>query len=59
MCIRDRAYCIEPGVPQKNYDSLTDHDDTWWDRMTLPAGHPLTPREVQRLICLLYTSRCV
>ena len=44
------AYCIEPGVPQKNYDSLTDHDDTWWDRMTLPAGHPLTPREVQRLI---------
>ena len=24
------AYCIEPGVPQKNYDSLTDHDDTWW-----------------------------
>ena len=22
------AYCIEPGVPQKNYDSLTDHDDT-------------------------------
>ena len=33
------AYCIEPGVPQKNYDSLTDHDDTWWDRMTLPAGH--------------------
>lgn len=44
------AYCIEPGVPQKNYDSLNDHDDTWWDRMTLPAGHPLTPREVQRLI---------
>ena len=44
------AYCIEPGAPQKNYDSLTDHDDTWWDHLTLPDGHPLTPREVQRLI---------
>ena len=21
------AYCIEPGAPQKNYDSITDHDD--------------------------------
>lgn len=44
------AYCIEPGAPQKNYDSLTDHNDTWWDHLTLPDGHPLTPREVQRLI---------
>lgn len=44
------AYCIEPGAPQKNYDSITDHDDTWWDHLTLPDGHPLTPREVQRQI---------
>lgn len=44
------AYCIEPGAPQKNYDSITDHDDTWWDHLSLPDGHPLTPREVQRLI---------
>ena len=44
------AYCIEPGAPQKNYDSITDHDDTWWDHLSLPDGHPLTPREVQRQI---------
>lgn len=44
------AYCIEPGTPQKNYDSITDHDDTWWDHLSLPDGHPLTPREVQRQI---------
>ena len=28
------AYCIEPGVPQKNYDSLTDHDDTYPENLT-------------------------
>lgn len=38
------AYCIEPGAPQKNYDSITDHDDTWWDHLTLPDGHPLNPK---------------
>ena len=32
------AYCIEPGVPQKNYDSLTDHDDTYRENL---AARPM------------------
>ena len=51
------AYCIEPGAPQKNYDSITDHDDTWWDHLSLPDGHPLTPREVQRQMSRDYELR--
>ena len=37
------AYCIEPGAPQKNYDSITDHDDTWWD-------HRLSRHHWRRLV---------
>lgn len=44
------AYCVEPAAPQGNYDTVSSYSDSWWDHMTLPSGHPLTAREMQRLI---------
>lgn len=43
------AYCIEPGRPQNSGETLTSHDETYWDNLP-SVNNTITPVEVKTMI---------